>query len=126
LPAFNRTVKPILLLILLLCCSSSFAQQYGVEDTTYKRHAVYALPKDAIKVFPNPVVNDLYITVKLEGLLIKTVFLYDKDGNRIIEQKINSNLSAPVKLNLGNYHPGIYYLVLETNMQPFRMQLIRN
>lgn len=120
-------MKPLLLFILLLCCCSSFAQrQYGVEDTTYKRRAVYALPKDAVKVFPNPVVNDVYITVKLEGLLIKTLFLYDKDGNRIIEQKINSTLSAPVKLSLGNYNPGIYYLVLETNMQPFRMQLLRN
>jgi hypothetical protein len=120
-------VKPVLLTILLLCCISSFAQrQYGVEDTSYKRRAVYSLPKDAIKIFPNPVVNDLYITVKMDGLLIKTIFLYDKDGNRVIEQKINSSLSAPVKLSIGNYQPGIYYLVLETNRQPFRMQLIKN
>jgi hypothetical protein len=120
-------LKAVLLTILLLCCVSSFAQrQYGVEDTTNKRRAMYSLPADAVKVFPNPVVNTLYITVKMNDLLIKTVFLYDKDGNRVIEQKINSALSAPIKLNLSDRQPGIYYLVLETNKQPFRMQLLKN
>jgi hypothetical protein len=119
-------VKPILLSISFLCCLSSFAQQYGVEDTSYKRHALYSLPAEAVKVFPNPVMNTVYITVKMDGLLIKTVFLYDKDGNRLIEQKVNSVLSAPIKLNLSDRQPGIYYLVLETNKQPFRMQLIKN
>jgi hypothetical protein len=119
-------VKPVLLFILLLCCFSCFAQQYGVEDTSYKRRAVYSLPPDAVKVFPNPVVNTIYITVKMDGLLIKTIFLYDKDGNRLSEQKINSSLSAPVKLNMAGYQPGIYYLVIETNKQPFRMQLLKN
>jgi hypothetical protein len=119
-------VKPLLLSIFLLCYFSSFAQQYGIEDTSYKRHAVYSLPPGAIKVFPNPVVTTVYITVKMDGLLVKTVYLYDKDGNRILEQKITSSLSSPIKLNLTELHPGTYYLVLETNKQPFRMQLIRN
>jgi hypothetical protein len=87
---------------------------------------VYGLPADAVKVFPNPVISDLYITVKMDSLSIKAVFLYDKDGNRILEQRINSSLSAPIKLNMSNYHPGIYYLVLETSRQPFRMQLVKN
>ncbi len=122
-----QTVKPALLTILLLCRISSFAQrQYGVEDTSYKRRASYGLAKDAIKVFPNPVVNDLYITVKMDSVSIKAVFLYDKDGNRVNEQRINSTLSAPIKLNMSSYQPGIYYLVLETNKQPFRMQIIKN
>ncbi len=122
-----QTVKSAFLTILLLCCISSFAQrQYGVEDTSYKRRASYGLAKDAIKVFPNPVVNDLYITVKADSLSIKAVFLYDKDGNRLTEQRINSTLSAPIKLNMSGYQPGIYYLVLETNKQPFRMQVIKN
>jgi hypothetical protein len=119
-------VRSILLFILLLCCFSSFAQHYGTEDTTGRRKAVYSLPSDALKIFPNPVVNTLYITVKMEGLLIKYVFLYDKEGNRVLEQKINSSLSAPVKVNMASYQPGMYYLVVETNKQPLQMQIIKN
>jgi hypothetical protein len=120
-------MKAVLLTSLLLFSVTVFAQrQYGIEDTSYKRRALYGLPIDAVKVFPNPVVSDVYITVKIDSLSIKTVFLYDKDGNRLLEQKINSTLSAPIKLNLSNYHPGLYYLVLETNKQPFRMQLVKN
>jgi hypothetical protein len=120
-------MKAVLLTILLVSTIAVFAQrQYGIEDTTNKRRAVYSLPGDAVKVFPNPVVGDLYITVRMDSLSIKAVFLYDKDGNRIIEQRTNSSLSAPIKLNLSSYKPGIYYLVLETNRQPFRMQVIKN
>ncbi len=119
-------MKSFLLTILLITTISSFAQrQYGIEDTTYKRRATYSLPKEAIKVFPNPVVKELYITVKMDSISIKVILLYDKDGNRVAEQRINSPLSAPIKLNMSNYQPGIYFLVVETNKQPFRMQLVK-
>ena len=97
-----------------------------MEDTSNKRRAVYSLPADAIKVFPNPFVNDIYITVKMDSLFIKSVFLYDKEGNRILEQRVSSSLSVPIKLNMSNYKQGVYYLVLETNKLPFQMQLIKN
>lgn len=120
-------MKAVLLTIFTFFTISTFAQrQYGVEDTTYKRRANYGLPKDAIKVFPNPVVTDLYITIKMDSLFVKAVYLYDKDGNRIIEQRINSTLATPIKLSMGNYPQGIYYLVLETNKQPFQMQVVKN
>ena len=119
-------MKAVLLTILSIITISSFAQrQYGIEDTSYKRRVIYGLPKDAIKIFPNPVMNDVYITVKMDSVSIKTVFLYDKDGNRLLEQRINSSLSAPIKLNMSNYKEGIYYLVLETNKLPFQMQLVK-
>jgi len=119
-------VKPVLLTITLFTCLSTFAQrQYGVEDTSDRRQIEYNLSKDAVKVFPNPVGNDLYITIKMNGLLIKTVFIYDKDGNRIIEQKIQSTLAAPVKVNVSKLEQGLYYLVLETNKAPYRMQLLK-
>ncbi|MCE3282799.1 MAG: hypothetical protein K0Q66_1536 [Chitinophagaceae bacterium] len=70
-------------------------------------------------------VNDLYVTVKMEGLVIKAAYLYDKDGNRAIEQKVTSTLGGPIKIYVGNLQPGTYYLVLETNKQPFRAQLIK-
>ncbi len=104
-----------------------FSQRvYGVEDTTYKRRVEYNLSKDAIKVFPNPVVNDLYITIKEEGVIVKNIVIYDKDGNRVVEQRHQSKLAIPMKLNLGNLKEGLYYLVIETNKQPYRMQLIKN
>ena len=106
---------------------SSIAQrQYGVEDTSNRRHFEWNLSKDAVKVFPNPVVNDLYITIRMEGLQVKTVFIYDKDGNRVIEQKVQSALAAPIKVNVSRLQQGLYYLVLETNKQPYRMQLIKH
>jgi len=120
-------MKAVLLTILLISTITVLAQrQYGTEDTTNKRRAVYALLKDAIKVFPNPVVNDLYITVKADSISIKAVFLYDKDGNRVAAQRITSVLSSPAKLSMAAYEPGIYFLVVETNRQPFRMQIIKN
>jgi hypothetical protein len=119
-------VKPVLLTITLFICLTSFAQrQYGVEDTSNRRQVELNLSKDAVKVFPNPVVNDLYITIKMNGLLIKTVFIYDKDGTRMIEQKVQSTLAAPIKVNVSRLEQGLYYLVLETNKQPYRMQLLK-
>jgi len=120
-------VKPILLIITILLSIPVFSQRiYGVEDTSYKRRVEYNLTKEAIKVFPNPVMNDLYITVKENGVIIKNVFVYDKDGNRVIEQQLQSKLAVPVKLNMKNLPQGLYYLVIETNKQPYRMQLIKN
>ena len=117
-------MKPALLLaISLLCCCCCFAQ--WADDALTRHKTVNNLPKDAIRVFPNPVVNDVYITVKTDSITIRTVFLYDKDGNRVLEQKVNSNLSVPVKLTMGKLSQGTYYLVIETNRQPFRMLLIK-
>ena len=120
-------MKPILLILTILFSIPVFSQRvYGVEDTSHRRRVEYNLTKNAIKVFPNPVMNDLYITIKEEGIIIKNVLVYDKDGNRVIEQKLQSKLSVPVKLNMRNLQEGLYYLVIETNKQPYRMQLIKN
>lgn len=96
-----------------------------MEDTSNRRQFEWNLSKDAVKVFPNPVINDLYITIKMDGLLIRNVLIYDKDGNRVIEQKIQSALAAPIKVNVSKLQQGLYYLVLETNKQPYRMQLLK-
>jgi hypothetical protein len=119
-------VKPILLVITILFSIPVFSQRvYGVEDTSHRRRVEYNLAKEAIKVFPNPVASDLYITIKEEGLTIKSVLVYDKDGNRVIEQKLQSKLGVPLKLNMRTLQEGLYYLVIETNKQPYRMQLVK-
>jgi hypothetical protein len=119
-------VKPALLIILTLFSLSAFSQRvYGTEDTSHRRQFEWNLSKDAVKVFPNPVANDLYITTRMDGLLIKTVFIYDKDGNRLIEQKVQSSLGAPIKVNVSTLEQGMYYLVLETNKQAYRAQLLK-
>jgi hypothetical protein len=116
-------VKAIALSIFLLSCNYCFAQ--AVDSSGVRPAIVPNLPKDAVKIFPNPMVNDLYITVRMEGLVIKAAYLYDKDGNRAIEQKVSSILGGPIKIYVGKLQPGNYYLVLETNKQPFRAQLIK-
>jgi hypothetical protein len=119
-------VKPALLIITILFSIPAISQRvYGVEDTSNRRQFEWNLTKDAVKVFPNPVANDLYITTRMDGLQIKTVFIYDKDGNRVIEQKVQSVLSTPIKVNVSKLQQGLYYLVLETNKQPYRMQLLK-
>lgn len=115
-------MKSLLLLMLLLGSSPLFA---NTADSTPVIKPNVQPANIAVRVFPNPLVNDLYITVREDGLQIKTVLLYDKDGNRVIEQKIHSSLSAPVKLFTGNLPKGLYYLVLETNRQPLRFQLVK-
>lgn len=97
-----------------------------MEDTSNRRRVEYNLSKEAIKVFPNPAVNDLYITIRQPDLLVKSIMIYDKNGNRVIEQTIQSKIAAPMKLNVSQLKQGLYYLVLETNKQPYRMQLVKN
>lgn len=118
-----------LLLTLSICsfiCCAAQQRQYGIEDTSYKRRTEYNLSKDALRVFPNPVVNDLYITVKQSDIRIRAVFVYDRNGNRVFEQTVSANLSTPVKLRLADLDAGMYYLVVETNRQPYRMQLVKH
>lgn len=123
---YPRTVKLTLFIIFILSGNAAISQRvYGVEDTTNRRQFEWNLSKDAVKVFPNPVVNELYITTKMNGLQIKNVLIYDKNGNRVLEQKIQSSLSSPIKINVFNLEQGMYYLVLETNKQPYRMQLLK-
>lgn len=120
-------MKPALLIILILSGLPTIAQRvYGTEDTSGRRQPEWNLTKDAVKVFPNPAVNDLYITIRQNGLLIKTVFIYNKDGNRVVEQKVQSSLASPIKINVRNLEAGHYYLVLETNMEPIRMQVLKH
>lgn len=119
-------MKPALLILTILFSLPAVSQRvYGSEDTSYRRQIEWNQTKDAVKVFPNPAINDLYITVRSNGLLIKTVFIYDKSGNRVIEQKVQSSLASPIKVNVSNLESGLYYLVLETNRQPYRMQLLK-
>lgn len=117
-------MKAFFLIIIVTCCNQAIAQ-LGPDSAAKARAIESGIPADAIRVFPNPVVNDLYITVRQQGLLIKSVLIYDKDGNRVIEQKINSALAAPVKISTAALEKGIYYLVLETNKQPFRSRLMK-
>lgn len=112
-------MKAFLLFLVVTCCNQAIAQ---LDPDSSKQTRI---PPDAIRVFPNPVVNDLYITVRQQGLLIKTVLIYDKDGNRVVEQRISSTLAAPVKISTAALDKGIYYLVLETNKQPFRSRLMK-
>ncbi|HEX6916018.1 MAG TPA: hypothetical protein VF145_12305, partial [Chitinophagaceae bacterium] len=97
-----------LLFSLVLCFYAWFASAQQPADTSakYQYPGSVPLPGDAVKIFPNPAGNDLYITVRMESLRIRTVFLYDKDGNRVMEYRNNAILAVPVKLNLSQLPKG--------------------
>jgi Secretion system C-terminal sorting domain len=120
-------VKLHLLIILLFGCSYCFSQDIVAKDTSSSNNIVQpVVNKDAIKLWPNPAVSDVYITIKQAGVLIKTIFIYDQSGNKLLEKKINSILGVPIKISVAAFPPGNYFLIAETNRQPVRLQLLKN
>ena len=75
---------------------------------------------DYLKVFPNPVSNFLYVeidvTAHVHGFQTKSkvsptyeVFLYDRTGNMVRQQKTKD---GKVEFNVSNLTNGIYYLII--------------
>jgi hypothetical protein len=121
-------MKFYLLIILLTGISYCHAQSFAAKDSISFAKAVAdtLFGKDAIKLFPNPAVGDVYITIKQTGVLIKTLFVFDVSGNKMLERKINSVLASPIKFSVSNFPAGNYFVVAETNKNPIRLQLIKN
>ena len=113
------------LLTFAICATlHSFCQP--PTDSTSSRRSFEQLKKDAVSIWPNPFLSNFYIRVRQEGLVIRHVYLYDRLGNRVVDQKVSSILAAPIKIVTAELQPGNYYLVVETNLQPVRLHLVRN
>ncbi|HKC68242.1 MAG TPA: T9SS type A sorting domain-containing protein, partial [Bacteroidia bacterium] len=80
----------------------------AAPPTTYAGSAVYSPVNHAIKVYPNPAQNTLYITNEA-GTEIKDCQLIDMLGN-----VFNCTLQSNNTINISNLAPGSYYLHLNT------------
>jgi len=88
-------VKIHLTTILLLCGCYCFGQELTTAAKPMPVTTDSVVLKDAIRIWPNPAVSDIYITIKQSGVLIRNIFVYDQSGNKVIERKISSALATP-------------------------------
>ena len=60
--------------------------------------------KSAIKIYPNPATDQLFIETSLEGNF--EIEIFDARGKKIFNQSANSNITIPIN----NFSKGIYFL----------------
>ena len=60
--------------------------------------------KSAIKIYPNPATDQLFIETSLEGNF--EIEIFDARGKKIFNQSANSNIAIPIN----NFSKGIYFL----------------
>jgi hypothetical protein len=107
------------LITIILSCLG-FAAFSQIDSTSTEVIPAY------IRMFPNPAVNDMYITIRQEGISVKKVTVFDQQGNKVLEKKVVSTLGTPIKLSVTELKQGKYFVLLETNKQPLRLQLLKN
>jgi hypothetical protein len=72
-------------------------------------------------VYPNPVVDYLYIKSKSESISEDCIFkLLDYRG-RVIEEDFINGL---IKINTNNFTPGVYFLVIESDENKFQKKIL--
>ena len=69
---------------------------------------------DEIKVFPNPVINNLALQLDNDRRGIYALSVYDLSGKKILSQNIEVNgLAQTENINTSNWAKGIYLLLIE-------------
>ncbi|MBJ60232.1 MAG: hypothetical protein CMP64_06610, partial [Flavobacteriales bacterium] len=71
-------------------------------------------------IYPNPVVDYLYIKSKSESIAENYIFkLLDYRG-RVVEEEFINGL---IKINTNNFTPGVYFLVIESHNNKFQKKI---
>jgi len=73
-----------------------------------------------VSIYPNPVDDVLTITTSLD-LSEKIATVFDINGKRVLNQKLNSN-----SINVSTLNSGVYFLRLESEGKTFERKFIKN
>jgi len=82
---------------------------------------------DNIRVFPNPVTDELHIVIPSEARDLKTIELFDINGRRVFSQPICqlSIVNCQFSIDMSHLPSGVYILVLHTENGIVTKQIIR-
>ncbi len=82
--------------------------------------------KSTIKVYPNPIKNELYLDVDLPGTSY-TITIYNRVGTQVFKDKVSNTKKMPAntKIDLHHLQPGLYFYKIETNNQNFLGKIIK-
>jgi len=93
-------------------------QQYAV-DGSFKYSGVdmimYDIDNERFKIFPNPATNEVYVNMKAEAGLPAVIKIYNAKGQQVLEQIIGTIPRDPFRIDLGNYHNGIYTITVKVS-----------
>ncbi|MCL2326873.1 MAG: S8 family serine peptidase [Bacteroidetes bacterium] len=109
--------------------SLPFISNFTVEKTTLLENEIIETEKPYLKLFPNPVINDVNIEYKLINVTeIVEITLHDSNGKLVY--KLNNN--APheagiytIALQSANLPAGIYICTLKTDKQVFTEKFVK-
>ena len=78
--------------------------------------------EENLGVYPNPVENVMYV----KGLPGKetSVKIYNSQGMELFQENISSE-NGRIALELGNYRPGIYFMVLQSGREMQRYKFMK-
>ncbi|MDP1727367.1 MAG: DUF5011 domain-containing protein [Bacteroidota bacterium] len=71
---------------------------------------------DGYKIYPNPVIDYLYIENSNSNAIIENVIIYDYQGKAVKEYKMNEGNKDLVQLNTSGLLPGLYLLKIKDNL----------
>jgi len=81
-----------------------------------------------IKIFPNPVRNEILITIKDFQFKQLRLSLKDVSGKEIMAQEYGSSVAneESIKLNVGELNPGIYFITFQTEQGTIAKKVVKN
>jgi hypothetical protein len=96
---------------------------YAVQLTGFADEDTYVseFQNEGIKVFPNPVEDNL--NIELNGKMQSgRIIIHDIQGNKIVEKAINNTI---MEINLNNIASGVYYLTIEDKNSRIQGSIIK-
>jgi hypothetical protein len=80
-----------------------------------------------LKVFPNPVVDRLSLTVNMDKIADGKVIIYDELGRKVGEERDQKLYFGEnvIQLNIADYQPGIYFVSLSIEGNTVTKQIIK-
>jgi hypothetical protein len=90
--------------------------QYGYGITDFNRAfsvgmSVTSFSKNDLMVYPNPTTDEIFVIIP-NDLKPKTIAIYNVLGQRVLEQKITTQLPT---VSMKSLHSGIYFYRIESN-----------
>ena len=79
-----------------------------------------------MNVFPNPVDNELNVSIVSAVPVNVQVILFDITGREVMSQNFGSVMSENKSLDLSNQSSGVYFLEVNVDGQKTTTKLIRN
>ena len=77
-----------------------------------------------VALYPNPT-NGIF-NIKMDGLLPKTLELYDLKGQKIFFKNEFTNTEEKIKIDISSVPSGIYFIKIETENNTITKRIIKN